>query len=86
MDTEIMNRKIKCGFINIQSMGNKTHEINELIIYRKFDILALAETWLSEYDKAKICEMITSKHINISSKDRKVGVEFGFLYQTRSRK
>ena len=50
MDIEIIHRKIKCGFINIQSVGNKTLEIKELINDNKFDILALAETWLSGYD------------------------------------
>ena len=53
---------LKCGFINIQSVGNKTMEIRELITEIKFDILSLAETWLSELDSAKITEMTPSTH------------------------
>ena len=76
MDTEIMHRKIKCGYINIPSVGNITLEINELIIDRKFDILALAETWLSEYDKARICEMTpnTQTIMSVPKTGRREGV------------
>ena len=53
---------LNCGFINIQSVGNKTLEIRELINERKYDILSLAETWLNEYDKAIITEMTPHTH------------------------
>ena len=61
MDTRSQN-SLKCGFVNIQSVGNKTIEIRELIAEKSFDILALAETWLSVNDKAKIHEMMPSTH------------------------
>ena len=56
------NILLNCGFINIQSVGNKTMEIRELINDRKFDILSFAETWLNEHDKAKIAEMTPHTH------------------------
>ena len=67
MDIESVLNEIKRGFIDIQSVGNKTFELNELIKDRKFDILALAETWLSEFDTAKICEMTPDTHTFVSA-------------------
>lgn len=61
MDTRSHN-SLKCGFVNIQSVGNKTIEIRELVVEKSFDIFALAETWLSVNDKAKIHEMTPSTH------------------------
>ena len=37
---------IKCGLINIQSVGNKTIKIRNLINENKLDLLLLTETWL----------------------------------------
>ena len=34
---------LKCGYVNIQSMGNKTIEIREKINDNKIDILAISE-------------------------------------------
>ena len=53
---------IKVGLVNIQSVGNKTLEIRDLINDEKFDILAVTETWLNEYDTAMINEMTPSTH------------------------
>ena len=61
MDTRSQNN-LKCGFVNIQSVGNKTIEIRELIVEKSLDILALAETWLSVNDEAKIHELTPSTH------------------------
>ena len=36
--------------LNAQSIGNKIADINELIMEKNIDILALTETWLSEDD------------------------------------
>ena len=47
---------LKCEFINIQSVGNINLEIRDLININRFDILSLAETWLSEFDTVKIAE------------------------------
>ena len=53
---------IKCGYINIQSVGNKTMEIKDLIGDKQFDVFAITETWLCENDKAKILEMTPGSH------------------------
>lgn len=53
---------IKCGLVNIQSVNNKTFEIYELVKDGKFDILAITETWLSDYDSAVIAEMTPETH------------------------
>ena len=69
------DNKLKCGLLNIQSVGNKTMEIRSLINDEKFDILALTETWLGEYDKAKIKEMTPTTHtfVHIPRKEKKGG-------------
>ena len=54
--------KLKGGLLNAQSVGNKTLVIRELIREEKFDLLAISETWLNEYDNAKICEMTPTTH------------------------
>lgn len=61
MDTRNQNN-LHCGFVNIQSVGNKTIEIRELIVEKSFDVLAIAETWLGVNDKAKIHDMTPSTH------------------------
>ena len=75
--------KIKCGLINIQSVGNKTVEIRDLINYSKFDILMLTETWLGSYDTAKINEMTPNTHsfLHVPRRDR-VGEESAFFSLT----
>ena len=39
--------EILCNMINIQSVGNKTNIVRNLLIDQKLDILLLTETWLS---------------------------------------
>ena len=57
------NKKyINCGLLNIQSVGNKTETIRELIKEKSFDIFALCETWLNSDDKTKIGKMLPSTH------------------------
>lgn len=53
---------IKCGLINIQSVGNKTFEIRDLINEENFDLFAVTETWLKSFDKAKVTEMSPNTH------------------------
>ena len=48
---------LKCALVNIQSVGNKTCKIRDYTNDNKLDILMLAETWLNNYDSAKIREM-----------------------------
>ena len=66
---------LKCALVNIQSVGNKTCEICDYINDNKLDILMLAETWLNNYDSAKIREMTPDMHtlLHISSGDRRGG-------------
>ena len=53
---------LNCALINIQSVGNKTSEIRDYINDNKLDILVLTETWLNNYDSAKISEMTPDTH------------------------
>ena len=53
---------LKCALVNTQSVGNKTCEIRGYINDNKLDILMLAETWLNNYDSAKIREMTPDTH------------------------
>lgn len=57
-DAEFLN----CGLVNIQSVGNKTIEIRELLNEREFDVMAITETWLNNFDSAKINEMTPPTH------------------------
>ena len=59
------NRLIKCGLQNIQSVGNKTEAIRELINEQSLDILILCETWRKVNDKENkitINKMLPSTH------------------------
>ena len=55
---------LHCGLVNIQSVGNKTINIRNLINEAKFDIFILTETWLWEdvSDSSKIKEMTSKTH------------------------
>ena len=67
MATRNIHGLIRCGSVNIQSVGNKTLEIHELINEERYDILAIAGTWLGEVDTAKINEMTPVTHIFVSA-------------------
>lgn len=54
--------KIKCGVLNPPSAGNKSLDISDLITENYLDTLAVAETWLNEYDAAKIHKMTPVTH------------------------
>ena len=51
--------KFNCSLINIQSVGNKTNKIRNLINDQDLDICMLTETWLKKDlgDSSKINEM-----------------------------
>ena len=55
---------LHCGLVNIQSVGNKTINIRNLINEAKFDIFMLTETWLwgDVSDSSKIKEMTPKTH------------------------
>ena len=53
---------LNCGYVNIQSIGNKTLQIRELLNEKGFDILALSETWLNSADSSRITEMTPPTH------------------------
>ena len=57
-------KNLMFGMINIQSVGNKTIKINNLIDELKLDIFMLTETWLSSNisDTSKIREMKPKSH------------------------
>lgn len=62
MATNTQNSKINCGLLNVQSVGNKTFDVCDLIKENYLDILAITETWLKDYDTAKIYEMTPVTH------------------------
>ena len=76
--------KIKGGLLNTQSVGNKTLEIRDLIKDEKFDLLAVTETWLKEYENAKIKEMtpLTHTFLHVPRTDRRGGGVGIFLSNT----
>ena len=55
---------LKYGLINIQSIGNKTIKIRNLINELELDVLLLSETWLQGNisDSSRIKEMKPSTH------------------------
>ena len=59
----ISGSRVKCALVNIQSVGNKTIEIRDYIKDNKLDVLVLTETWLEEYERAKIKEMTPDTHV-----------------------
>ena len=58
------NMKLKYGLINIQSVGNKTTKIRNLINEQEFDVFLLTETWLQGNisDSSRIKEMKPCTH------------------------
>ena len=58
----IKDNHINGGLVNIQSTGNKTLEIKELINDNKLDIFVVTETWIDENETAKIAEMTPETH------------------------
>ena len=55
---------VKCNLINIQSVGNKTNKIKNLIVDQEIDICMLTETWLRNNisDCSKIHDMTPDTH------------------------
>ena len=55
---------LRCGLINIQSVGNKTMKIRNLVNEEKLDLLMLTETWLKGDigDSSKIKELTPKTH------------------------
>ena len=55
----VADEVLRCGLINIQSVGNKTIKIRNLINEAKFDTCILTEAWLwgDVSDSSKIKEM-----------------------------
>ena len=56
------NDFLKCGFVNIQSVSNKTIQIRGLLTENSLDVLAVSETWLKSFDPARIEEMTPPTH------------------------
>ena len=58
------NMNLKCGLINIQSVGNKTIKIRNLINELDLDVLLLSETWLQGNisDSSRIKELKPCTH------------------------
>ena len=80
--------EILCNMINIQSVGNKTNIVRNLLIDQKLDILLLTETWLSNNisDNAKIKNMtpVTHNFYHVPREERSgggVGIFVNKLYK-----
>ena len=71
------NSQLKCGLINIQSVGNKTITIRNLINELELDLLLLTETWLQGNisDSSRTKEMTPRTHSlhHIPRKDKSGG-------------
>ena len=76
------SQHVKCGLINIQSVGNKTIKIRNLINEIELDLCLLTETWLQGNisDNSKIKEMTPCTHdfYHVPRKD-KIGGGVGVL-------
>ena len=83
------NLHLKCGLINIQSVGNKTIKIRNLINELEFDLFLLTETWLQGNisDSSRIKEMTPRTHnfYHIPRKGRIGGGVGVFVSKTFSR-
>ena len=62
MATNAESLYLKCGLLNVQSTGNKTFEIRDLINDSNMDVLVITETWMTVMDNAKIREMTPVTH------------------------
>lgn len=56
------NHNVKCGLLNLQSIRNKTFAVRDLINEEGFDIFAVTETWLTDYDFSVLAEMTPVSH------------------------
>ena len=78
--------RVKCSLINIQSVGNKTIKIRNLINEMKLDLCLLTETWLQGNisDNSKIMEMTPCTHnfYHIPRKDKTGGGVGVFVSKT----
>ena len=78
------NMKLKYGLINIQSVGNKTTKIRNLINEQEFDVFLLTETWLQGNisDSSRIKEMKPCTHNFVTYQGEiKLEVVLGLLCQ-----
>ena len=59
-----LTKVLKCGLINIQSVGNKTIKIRNLISDENFDVCMFTETWLKGDvgDFSRIKELMPKTH------------------------
>ena len=59
-----LTKMLRCGLINIQSVGNKTIKIRNLINDENLDVCMLTETWLKGDigDSSKIKELTPKTH------------------------
>ena len=59
-----LNYNVSCGLINVQSVGNKTLKIRNLVNEFDLDICILTETWLRNdlSDSSKVAELTPETH------------------------
>ena len=78
---------LNCALVNIQSVGNKTHELRDYINDNKLDVLMLTETWLHKIETAKIKEMTPDTHtfLHVPREDGRGGGVGIFISNSHSR-
>ena len=82
-------KQTKCNLINVQSVGNKTNIIKNLVVDQDLDICMLTETWLSNNisDYSKIKDMTPDTHNfhhipRVTKTGGGVGILINKLYKT----
>ena len=82
-------KQLNCGLINIQSVGNKTIKIRNLINELNLDMCLLTETWLQGNisDNSKIKEMTPRTHgfYHVPRKEKIGGGVGAFVSKTFSK-
>lgn len=71
------NHLIKFGLLNVHSVKNKSEIIQDLIIEKRLDFMALTETWLSNNDERDIIYSLTPNGYSFHHCPRTSGVGGG---------
>lgn len=62
--------QLRCLICNVQSLGNKLHELHHILYHEQFKIVLVTETWLDDTFTHGILDPEFKYNINIYRKDR----------------